>query len=124
MTVILSFFFSSLILSHPLWITALWFTAVLTQIDVSVFVPLLYCPKTRQMKSTHSQLDTLIGLLLALPHVDQFSPHAAVGLGRQNPLEEAVKPNPASGSFLTTSCKRNEHLWISSYQCRPDGRSL
>lgn len=42
----------------------------------------------------------VIDLLLELSPGDQFSTHAAVGLGRQNPLEEAVKSSPYThGSF-------------------------
>lgn len=65
------------------------------------------------MKNNIASGKLVIGSLLALSPVGQSSTHTAVGLGRQNPLEKAVKPNSStSGSFKTTSCKRNEHLKI------------
>ena len=53
----------------------------------------------------------VIDLLLELSPGDQFSTHAAVGLGRQNPLEEVVKSSPYThGSFYVVT------LWTVAHQ--------
>lgn len=52
------------------------------------------------MKNAHNQKNTCNSLLLELSPGGQFSKCAVVGLGRQNPLEEAVKPSASTSGYL------------------------
>jgi len=73
---------------------------VLILIDFNAFISWFYSPKACQMKNNIASRKLVIGSLLELSPVGQFSIHVVVGLGRQNPLEKAVKPNSStSGSF-------------------------